>query len=165
MRNNIFKKGLLLIIIWALAGCSIMNGNYGSIVLDQPVQQNFEAFIMDPGMNYYYSGPDASPNAIIGLKKEYALDNDLWKPIDPDPKVFKKIVGWMQYDASYHGTFQRGFVIKDPQGKVIGVWYSIISVKTMIVKMGKENKVSVYTPELMIYPDLSGSEGAMHRLR
>jgi hypothetical protein len=108
-------------------------------------------------MNYYYSGPDAYPNALIGVKKEYVLDNDLWKPIDPDPSVFKKTLYWMQNDPRYHSSgYKRGFAIKDTQGKPVGVWYSSLSVKTMIVKMGTGNTVIVYTPELVPYPDSYG---------
>ena len=47
---------------------------------------------MDADMNYYFSGSEIYPNAIIGLKKKYVLDNDLWKPIKPDPQTFTRMV-------------------------------------------------------------------------
>jgi hypothetical protein len=49
--------------------------------------------------------------------------------------------------------------MKDPTGKRIGAWYSILSIKTMVIKMGKDNEVVVYTPELIIYPGDGGGEG------
>jgi hypothetical protein len=153
MKNNIMKFGFLILALWAFVGCATMNGPYGSITPDQAVEKNFEAFILDPGMNYYYSGPDIYPNALIGLKKAYVLDNDFWKPVEPNPKTFRHMIENMKYKAQSHGTAEHGFVMKDPQGNPIGVWYSILSIKTMVVKMGPDNKVMVYTPELVIYPE------------
>ena len=103
-------------------------------------------------MNYYYSGADAYPNAIIGLKKMYELDNDLWKPIEPDNKIFKGYVRGLQYKAREYSMLQSGFAIRDHQGKSIGIWYSVFTVKIMLVKMGTGNKVVIYTPEPDVYP-------------
>ena len=152
MRKILLQIGVLCFILWAVVGCSAMKATYGSIVLDQAAEKNFAAFLMDPGMNYYYSGPDYYPNALIGLKKEYVLDNDLWKPIGPNPVVFGKLIRSMQDKAHDYGAVQRGFAIKDHEGKPIGVWYSIVSIKTMNVRMGEGNKVVIDTPELIIYP-------------
>ena len=141
----------LCFLLWFAAGCATMSANHGSIVLDPAAERDFATFRLDPNMNYYYSGPDYYPNALMGLKKEYVLDNDLWKPLEPNPALFRDKIRSMQDAARLHGTFQHGFAIKDPQGKTIGVWYSILQVKTMVVTMGEENKVMVYTPELDIY--------------
>jgi len=157
--ENRTKKAFLILVLWALAGCAALGGHYGTILPDADVRQSFEAFIMDPGMNYYYSGPDNYPNAVIGLKKDYALDNDLWKPMEPDPKRFRQTIGAMQEEALRHGSYQHGFLIRDYRGQAIGVWYSILSVKTKIVKSGTDNKVVVYTPELIIYPGEGGGAG------
>ena len=153
MKHCVVKFGVLVLILCTLSGCSALSGPYGSIVPDGAAHKAFNAFVLDPNVNYYYSGPDIYPNAVMGLDKAYVLDNDLWKPLEPNPKAFKKMIQDMQYKAQSHGTLQHGFVIKDPQGKPIGVWYSILSIKTMVVKMGKENKVSIYTPELAIFPE------------
>lgn len=142
----------VLILLCLLAGCSVYSGRYGSIILDDTARKSFESFKVDSSMNYYYSGSDASPNAIIGLKKEYELDNDLWKPVKPDDMVFKRLVRGIQHIGDFYQMPLHGFVMKDDQGKPIGIWYSVLSVKTRILKMGKENKVVVYTPELDVYP-------------
>ena len=160
MIARIVKNGMLLLALWAMNGCTMDSGRYGSIVLDQEAERDFETFRIDPQMNYYYSGPDLYPNALIGLKKEYVLDNDLWKILEPDPKIFKEKIRSMQEMARMHSTFHRGFAIKDPRGKQIGAWYSILGIKTMIVKMGQGNQVIVYTPEMEIYgPRDAGSGG------
>ncbi|MDQ5987477.1 MAG: hypothetical protein CSYNP_03222 [Syntrophus sp. SKADARSKE-3] len=158
-------KGLIVLlgIMMFLSGCSTFGWRYGAIVIDDAVRKNFEAFHMDPGMNYYYSGPDAAPNVLMGLKKDYLLDNDLWKPIEPNPKIFKEIIRSMQDKGMQFMTLQHGFVIKDDRGKPIGVWYSIFNIKPLVVKMGEGNKVDVYTPELDIYHETksSGGDGGM----
>ncbi|MDD5169068.1 MAG: hypothetical protein PHN75_09635 [Syntrophales bacterium] len=143
--------GLFLVLLMTI-GCAAFRANYGTINLDEAVQKQFEAFRLDPDVNYYFSGSEAYPTVIMGLKKAYVLDNDLWKPIDPDPKVFRNFVKSMQDKARSYALSQRGFILRDPQGKALGVWYSLIQIRPMIVKMGEGNKVDVYTPELFIYP-------------
>ena len=142
---------IVLAILWAagvLWGCA--GGRYGNIFPDGRTTSDFEAFRIDPGMNYYYSGPDLYPNALIGLKKEYVLDNDLWKPMQPTPASFRDMILHMQEKARDYREFQHGFLIYDEQGKPIGVWYSILKARTF-VKMGEGNKVVIYTPDLIIY--------------
>ena len=152
MRSNKAIMVWLLILIWSVTGCAIFKGSYGDILPDDAAKKSFESYRMDPTMNYYYSGSDSNPNAIIGLKKTYELDNDLWKPIEPDHKLFKGFVRGLQHRAGEYNMSQYGFAIKDHQGKSIGIWYSVLNLKIMMVKMGTGNKVVVYTPELDVYP-------------
>jgi len=137
-----------------LAGC--VAGRYGEIKPDWQTTMDFDTFRIDPNMNYYYSGPDLFPNALIGLKKEYILANDLWKPIKPTPASFRDMILHMQEKARDYREFQHGFLMFDDKGKPIGVWYSILKARTF-VKMGEDNKVVVYTPDLMIYQGGGGN--------
>ena len=159
MKNQTLKCGIVFLMLLSVAGCAVMGGPYGNILPDQAVERDFAAFRIDPLMNYYYSGPDVYPNALIGLKKEYELDNDLWKPLESNPKIFKVKIRAMQEKARFHGGYQYGYAIRDPQGKQLGVWYSTLPMKTKIVKMGEANKVIVYTPELDAYQDNHGPPG------
>lgn len=124
---------------------------YGTFVSDQVVERNFENFQIDPDMNYYFSGSDVYPTVIIGLKKQYLLDYDLWRPLKSDPTLFKNLVSDMQSKARESGQLQRGFVLKSPDGQGIGVCYCTFTVR-MNLKMGEGNKVIVYTPEVSGYP-------------
>jgi len=139
---------MVLLMIFLLAGCS--GGRYGNIYPDGQVTKDFDTFKIDPGMNYYYSGPDLFPNALIGLKKEYVLDSDLWKPIKPTPQSFRDMILHMQDKAQEYREFQHGFIMYDDKGRPIGVWYSILRARTF-TQMGEGNKVRVYTPDLMLY--------------
>jgi len=159
MCNKTLKYLILLLALWAMVGCATVNSHYGSIVPDQAAERDFDAFRIDPQMNYYYSGGDLYPNALIGLKKEYVLDNDLWKPLEPSPRIFRDKIQSMKEKARSCGGHQYGFAIRDPQGKLLGIWYSMITVQTMTVRMGEGNKVIVYTPELDVYQERGGGGG------
>jgi len=142
------------IVICFFIGC--VGANYGSIIPDAAATKAFEAFQIDPDMNYYYSGPEFYPNALIGLKKSYMLDSDLWKPIEAQSKVFKELITAMQKIALEHGMLQHGFIIKDNKGQTIGVWYSVLTARTL-VRMGDDNKVEIFTPELIIFKTGDGA--------
>ena len=153
MKMTISKVGYFLSSLLILAGCAALTSGYGRFLTDETVTKNFEAFQIDPDMNYYTSGSDTYPSAILGLKKKFILDNDLWKPLKSNPWSFKELVQNMQ-DKVYMGSksLPRGFTIYAPDGEPLGVWYSIPQVK-MIVERGKDNKVVVYTPDLGTYLD------------
>jgi hypothetical protein len=142
------------IVICFFIGC--VGANYGSIIPDAAATKAFETFQIDPDMNYYYSGPEVYPNALIGLKKSYVLDSDLWKPIVAQPKVFKELITAMQTIALEHGMLQHGFAINDNKGQTIGVWYSILTARTL-VRMGDGNKVEIFTPELILFKTGDGA--------
>jgi hypothetical protein len=144
------KVGLMMILLTVLLLSGCLGGRYGNIYPDGQVSKDFDSFKIDPGVNYYYSGPDLYPNALIGLKKEYVLDSDLWKSFKPTPESFRDMILHMQDKAQEYREFQRGFIMYDNKGQPIGVWYSILKARTF-TQMGEGNKVRVYTPDLMIY--------------
>ena len=151
---NFFMEGLskmktiksifLVLFLSALFGCSVM-GSYGTVVPDGETTYAFEAFQMDPGMKYYFIGSESYPRALIGLKKEYVLDNNLWKLIKPDSGVLQRMVQSMQKMASELGVKQYGFAMNDPKGRSIGVWYSPLKISKSIEMQG-DNRVIVYAP-------------------
>ena len=162
---TISKTGYFLTGLVILAGCAVWTSGYGKFVNDETVRMNFETFQMDPDMIYYISGSDTYPSAIMGLKKKFTLDNDLWRPLKPESKLFKELVQNMQAKVYMeHKSFLRGFTIYAPDGEPLGVWYSIPRIK-MIVEMGKDNKVIVYTPDLRTYDDDDDSPRHFRRLR
>lgn len=153
------QKYLLLILsILFFSGCASMMHGYGTFAPDQDAEKNFESFQIDPDINYYYSGSDVYPIVIMGLKKQYVLDNDLWTPLQSDPKLFKNLIQDMQQKARDHGVMQRGFVLKSPDGQIIGVCYCTYKVR-MSLKMGEGNKVVVYTPDVNSYPYMEPADG------
>ena len=149
---------LMMILFMAFIMTGFLGGRYGNIFPDDKATKDFEAFKIDPGMNYYYSGPDLYPNALIGLKKQYVLDSNLWKPIKPTPESFRDMIIHMQDKAQEYREYQHGFIMYDDKKQPIGVWYSILKARTF-TQMGEGNKVRVYTPDLMIYQTGPGGIG------
>jgi hypothetical protein len=147
IKKTFFRIFTFIVLCFSMSCVGI---NYGNIIPDTAVTKAFEAFQIDPDMNYYYSGSGVHPNAIMGLKRNYVLDADLWKPIEAQPTIFKELIIGMQTKALGGGMFQHGFIMKDNKGQTLGIWYSILKAAT-VIKMGKDNKVTVFTPELETY--------------
>jgi hypothetical protein len=151
MKYNTLKipHGLIVVIFaWLCLSCAV--AHYGSILLDVGAEKDFEAMHMDPGMNYYYSGSDALPNAIVGLNKAYTIQPDLWKPVENE-KTFAEQIKAMRLRAQ-RWTLPRGFLIRDDKGNAIGAWYSLLHGRTY-VKMGNDQEVNIGTPEMNLYEE------------
>lgn len=147
---KIILYALCILILFPCAGCATMLfKNYGSIVPDGHVTDAFDKYRVNPNYNYYYSGSEVYPSAILGLDKAYALDSDLWKKVDMTPAKLRKIVMSMKDKATtvnFTATLH-GFAMFDDKGKQIGVWYSILEAKTSL-KMKDSNTVIIDTPDI-----------------
>jgi hypothetical protein len=141
---------LMVVGIAVIFFCIACAGNYGGIKPDQDVTKAFDNYQINPDAIYYVSGPFTSPNALIGVYKTYTLDSDLWRKIEPTQQEFREIIKNMQEKALRFRQMQHGFAILDEKGKPIGVWYSIMSVRTMVQTKG-DRKVVIFTPELDTY--------------
>jgi hypothetical protein len=132
------------------AGCAgTLFKNYGSIVPDGRVTNAFDKYQINPNYNYYYSGSEVYPSAIIGLDKAYSLDSDLWKKVDMTPAKLRELVTYMKDKATtvnFKGPLH-GFAMLDDKGKEIGVWYSILEAKTSL-KMKDNQTVIIVTPDI-----------------
>jgi len=139
--------GLLLV----LQGCAAMHfRDYGRFSPDSKAAQAFESYQVDPEMNYYVSGSDTHPSALLGLDKRYVLEPSLWKAVDMTPSRMKELVGAMKARASMIGQGLFGFSLLDLEGKPVGIWYSIMTATTAI-RMKENNGVIIYTPDLDTY--------------
>lgn len=138
---------ICFLVLIAPGGCiGPHTGQYGRFIPDRGVTEAFKAYQPDPGLNYYISGSDAYPNAIMGLNRAYTLDSALWKRVEMTPQALYKLVTNMQMKT----LFQHGFVLTDPKGNRIGVWYSILSAATSLW-MKNDHTVVVLTPALDTY--------------
>ena len=126
--------------------------NYGEISPDMRVTKAFETYQINPEYNYYISGSDVYPNAIIGLDKRYTLESDLWKEVEMTPEKLRELVTDMKDKATTvnWGSRPYGFVMFDDKGNQIGVWYSLLEAKT-ILRMKENREVIIYTPDIDTY--------------
>jgi len=152
---------LLVALLMGLQGCAALHyANYGRFSPDSKITQAFELYQVNPEMNYYFSGSDVHPNALLGLDKHYILESTLWKSVDMTPARMKEIVTGMKSRTSTIGQNLSGFSLLDPQGKPVGIWYSIVTATTAF-KMKENNGVLIYTPDLDAYDKYeSKSEGS-----
>ena len=140
----------ILILFTGCAGSFFMN--YGKISPDMAVTNAFETYQINTEYDYYISGSDVYPHAIIGLDKAYILDSDLWKKVEMTPKKLRELVTDMKDKATTvnYGMPLYGFTMFDDKGNKIGVWYSILEAKTF-VKMKDNRTVIIYTPDIDTY--------------
>lgn len=141
-----------ILLCLAVAACAgPIFRNYGRIVPSEEMTAAFESHRVDPGLRYYISGSNLYPNALMGLRRDCRLDPEtLWKEVEMTPEVLREIVGNMQAKASEYGQFQYGFELSDPEGRPLGVWYSILSARTFI-RMQEDGTVRIDTPDLETY--------------
>ena len=149
--RRIVRFALIAAVSLISVACAGQLRNYGGINPDDAVTKAIESYTINPDLRYYISGSDVYPNALIGISRDYHLDPaSLWKEVQMTPERMKEIVDMMKQKALELFTFQRGFVITDPKGKPIGVWYSIFEARTF-VQVRDDGTVRIDTPPLNLY--------------
>ena len=140
------------LVIWIVAvvilvGCG---GHFGRLQPSREITALFRQDQIDTDYNYYYTGRSAIPYAVVGIKKNYVMDETFWKPVNGKREIRRLV------DRLYGSDWWRpyGAAILDPQGAPMGVWYSVYS--TTRVKFGPDNRVNVFSPYI---PSRSGSPG------
>jgi hypothetical protein len=131
----------LLAAILVLSSCQ--SGKSGYLQLNKDITASFEACTVLPDYNYYYSGPDAQPEAILAVKKSYTFEKGLWKAIALDKK---QLCDWMyMIDPDYRNVRDEydGYTILSAEGKNVGLWYSREDRTTIKEDNGK---LIIYTP-------------------
>jgi hypothetical protein len=142
---------MAILLMFSCLGCAgLFAGRYGTIAPDTNAAKAFESFQISTDLNYYISGSDEYPNALMGLNKKYTLDSAFWKKIDPSPLRFRELVLQMQVRARQIGQLQYGFAIFDDKGNQIGIWYSILLARTPVL-MKDDQHVEIYTPDIDTY--------------
>ena len=119
---RLLSKGAFFILTAFLlvSGCA---QNLGRYQFSNEVDQAFKSYRILPDYKYYYTGLQHRPDAILGIHRDYTLDNDLWTEIDLAGAQLKNWVGQQGYSGSSKRA-ATGYYILDPAGKRIGVWYS-----------------------------------------
>jgi len=119
---------------------------YGRLKYNPEIIHRFASSAPLPNdMDVYFSGPADRPFAVIGIIKGTPFDPNIWQPISEEAENIGK---WRQMIAGYNDMLANpyfGYDILDPEGKIIGKWISYQ--RHTVVKMTKENKITVYTPE------------------
>jgi hypothetical protein len=137
---------IILIALIVHLGCA---ENYGRLQRSQEVNDIFKSYQVLSDHRYYYSGPEGRPEAILGIHRDYTLKTTQWTEVVLTENLLRKWVDWLNFHFdTYVRYFPAGYVILDPNGKQVGVWYSIWDDAPVIFK--EDNVIEVYPP---IMPD------------
>jgi hypothetical protein len=141
-KSRLAGAALVLLMILCLGGCA---GNYGRLQPSSDVTTLFKSHQILPDHKYYFTGPDGWPDAIIAVKSDFELVSNQWTAFAPSPQ---RLRGLMDYAQTHYGTsaryFPYGYAILSPDGRKVGVWYSIWDWTT--IEMRADNEVMIYPP-------------------
>jgi hypothetical protein len=138
---------LISVLAVILVSCAA-SGNKGTLQRDQELNQMILASEVLPNHKYYFSGSSDKPNAILGIHEDYQLISQLWNTVQISSAQLAK---WIATIAPEDYRGPSGYIasyILDPDGKKVGIWYSIQ--KTTTVEFLEGNKIKVNSPDL--YP-------------
>ena len=144
---------LAVLAVLGLALWRFSGGRYGRLRPSREALEVYGAFRVDPGREYYTSGPDAWPHAVLGLDRSWVLESDLWKRRDLDVQGMQTLVEGMQARAMERLAFLEGFEILDDRGAAIGSWLSVPG-WNIVIRITGERRVEISTP-----PIDAGSQG------
>ncbi len=138
-----FNRGTILLTVLIFAGCS---GSFGWLRPSPEITGIFRQKQILSEYNYYYTGRAAIPYAVVGIRKDYVLDLKFWKPvkIQDGQKENGQLAGLI--DRLYGSDFKapRGAEIVDPDGNVMGIWFSVYTMTR--IKFGPDKQVNVFSP-------------------
>ncbi|RPJ72827.1 MAG: hypothetical protein EHM15_08315 [Desulfobacteraceae bacterium] len=150
MTNN-WPHGLVLGLM-AMAGLILgacATAHVGAIKGSQEVTRDFEELRLNPDFRYWYYNLENAPYGVVGLEPNYRLDDSpLWQPVAPDSAVLRKVVGLVG-SFPVPGSYSSGFHITEPQGRIIGVWYSSLPAGIMVDPATQRVSISVFMPWIL----------------
>jgi len=141
----IVSVAILMLLMVGLQGC-VGNGRF---FVDQEATEAFMSPEIRPGMNYYIIGSDVNPDVLMGLNRNYVLDNTSWKKVDMTQALMKEIVSRMNAKASTAGQNLYGSVMLDQEEKPVGIWYSTDYLQsTTSLEFRKDNHLLIRNSDL-----------------
>ena len=145
----------LLVAVFFMMSCAGI-GNSGRLSPNNNVKKIFETYQLLPNHTYYYSGPDTFPRVIIGIRNEYHLESNFWKPVELTHELLRR---WLEMGGRSRDDYypkKNGSDILAPDGGQIGVWYAVKNWKDRAtVKMIDDKTVNVSPP----LKDATGQKG------
>jgi hypothetical protein len=118
----------------------------GGIHSSREVAEQFESQAAQPNYRYWYLNQENHPFGVVGLERDYRLDDDpMWQAVAPDSEIFRKVVGLVQ-SFPMPGSYASGFSITDPGGRRIGHWYSSLSAGITVDPQAKIVSITTIMP-------------------
>lgn len=145
------EKTFLIIVVVLFIGFIVFfmgrsGESYGTLKPSDPATENFQSHQPVPDLDYYFSGPESHPIAIIGVEKRFRFGSaDHWMRVRPGEDSLKQLIAGMQSKALQLNQNLRGFEMVDQRGERVGEWYSALGIQAVIKRTGID-RVEIYPP-------------------
>ena len=116
---------------------------YGKVQKSAEADQVFSSFQVLETFDYFYTGSDVDPLAILGLLPQYPLKSKFWQPIDLTPAKLAKWIKWMN-SGTVASPPPCGWRIYNQKDEAIGIIYAQ---EKVVVIFEKDGSVCVYPPD------------------
>ena len=137
---------------------SYAKGKHGSLDYNSAIIAKFGSSVPLPdNLDVYFYGPADRPDAVIGIIKGTPFDPNVWRPIAMEAEEIGK---WRFMIEEYNDLLMEpywSYDMLDPDGKMFGKWIS--TERRTVIKMTKDNKISVYPPDVPLRRSTEGRAG------
>ncbi len=139
------QKILFVAVLGALYAAACSLANVGSARRSADVARQFENLEVNPSYRYWYLNQENNPFGVIGVDRAYEFDDGpLWRALEPNSPVFKKVVGLVE-SFPVPSSMTTGYAIFDHQGRPVGVWYSSLTIGITVDAAAKTVSVATST--------------------
>ena len=126
-------------LFYLLFSCATQNT--GKLQSSDEITKIFEAHQIQPDYNYYFSGLQGIPDAIIGIHPNYSLRTDQWRQTDLSAQTLKTWISRMQ---AVQLVRPQGAWILDHDGNRVGIWFS--GMRQTAVRLQQNNRIVIVAP-------------------
>lgn len=147
-------------IVWIVAlsviavGCASGGSHFKRAV---SVADTFEQYELIPGYQYYISGGEYKPVAIVALRDGYELTTAHWRKVYPDREQLRKWIDRMRMQPGAEFNMEpNGARILNQKGDSIGAWYSVWA--TPLLKFQSEKTIAISRP-MTVFPETNRNRG------
>ena len=145
------EKTFLIIVIALFIGfivffASRSGENNGMLKPSETATERFQSGQSLPDLDYWFSGPESHPRALIGVEKRLRFDSAKhWMKVKSGEESLKQLVDGMQSKALQTNRNLRGFEMVDHRGERVGEWYSEVGIQAVIKRTGIDS-IEIYPP-------------------
>jgi hypothetical protein len=145
--SAIFFTTLFILAVMGSFSDSYAKGERGSMKYNAAIIVKFGSSATLPtNLDVYFSGSADRPDAVIGIIKGTAFDPNIWRPIAMEAEEIGKWRYLIETNNDLLMDPYWSYDMLDPDGKVFGKWIS--TERRATIKMTKDNKITVYTPNI-----------------
>jgi len=144
------EKTFLIVVIALFIGFIVLfasrsGDNDGMLRPSDAATENLRACRTVSDLDYWFSGPESYPVAIIGVERRFRFDTaGHWVRVEGE-EALRRLVTGMQSRALQANRDLRGFEMVDRRGERIGEWYSARGIQAVIKRTGID-RVAIFPP-------------------